>query len=142
MMEDALVTIDGCGLDEWSIRRAWHGSVHDMAVVRLSVANMLESLNMQDLMRIATHNDVINKRWHTDVRNITREYADELVEDWRRYGSDTYVSLHDYVVYYAFYIKETASRTPEWNTDDTVRHGHIMVPRILDVPDLKLLPTT
>ena len=142
MMEDALVTIDGHRLGGSCIRRAWNGSIHDMAVVRLSVANMMESLGMSDIIRIAMHNDVVNKQWHTDVWDVARKYADELIGDWKRHGLGTYVSLHDYVIYYTFYLKEKASRTPEWNVSDTVRRGRIMVPRILDVPGLKLLPTT
>lgn len=123
-----LYTPDGKPLRTATVRAAYAGTEVDMDAVHLSVRDMVFNMCHVGIDKIVREFDLDNGFWRTSRYGEAGRYADDIITDWRRYGENTFESLHDVVFGYIRAIRHTADHIPKrmLHGEDwmfTVRHG-------------------
>ena len=86
---------DGGMLPEHAIRAAHGGSAVDLDVCHLSVRDMVFNMCNNAIVRMVREFDLENNIWFTSQYDECGRYADDILCDWRAFGTGTYTSLHD-----------------------------------------------
>ena len=95
--------------------------------------------NCRHIHRMTRELDIANGTWLTNPFDDVGRYSDDVLNDWRTYGTPVDKSLHDYTNAYVREINYFADRIPERSfcQDDftcTVEHG--MAPKSIYPPKI------
>lgn len=107
-----LYDIDGQQLDEARTRAAYFGSVIDIDIIRLAVTDMVNNICGDDISKICLEYCLEDRYWPPDWWSEARRYADDIVADWKRYGTPSLMSLHDVCQATINNMREIGSRLP------------------------------
>ena len=140
---DTLLDFDRKPLHPRHIRLAFGGSKPDIDIMIHAASVMVSHLAGISLDKIIVHDDITNRRWSTPLYDAAYAYGAEIIQDWRKYGSGTDMSLFDYVMCYIRMIEEAALDVPVYSLrgkDDMVVRDGRLIPKILDVDGVVFLP--
>ena len=130
-----LFCADGRVLPDHTVRAAYDGSEVDLDVCHLSIRDMILSLCSRSVVRMTREFDLENNVWITDPYDECGRYADDILSDWRVFGTCSLESLHDTA---SAYVNEIlACPTPDrvFHQDDFIFiSGLGTVPKVLDMP--------
>lgn len=102
---------DGCVLQKHIVRAAYDGSAIDLDVCHLAVRDMVFNMAGGAVSHMVREFDLESNVWFTSRYDECGRYADDVLHDWRTFGSGTYTSLHDMV---SMYVNEIhASPKPD-----------------------------
>ena len=139
---DTLLYFDKKILQPRCIRLAFHGSKPDADIVAHAVSVMVSHLAGAALDKITVHNDIVRRQWSTFLYDAAYAYAAEIMQDWRAYGTETDISLYDWIMFYVHMLEGTSKDVPtyEFGEDDMVMRDGRLIPKVLDTDGVVLLP--
>ena len=127
---------DGGVLSEHVIRAAQSGSAVDLDVCHLAVRDMVFNMCNSAIARMVREFDLENNVWFTSRYDECGRYADDILCDWRAFGTGTYPSLHDTAAMYVNEILACPKPDRVFDSNDdfvfTAKHGTI--PKALHDP--------
>ena len=107
-----LYDIDGRQLDDIRAGAAYFGSVADIDVVRLSVADAVNNICGDEISRMCLERCLEDGHWPPDWWSEALRYADDIMADWGGFGSPSIESLHDTCLAAIGSVREVGSRLP------------------------------
>ena len=107
-----LYDIDGRQLDDMRAGAAYFGSAVDTDVVRLSVADAINSICGDEISRMCLERCLEDGYWPPDWWSEALRYADDIVADWERFGAPSAGSLHDTCMAAIGSVRDVGSRLP------------------------------
>lgn len=127
---------DGDLLPHHTIRAAIHGSIVDLDVCHLAVRDMVSNMCNNQIARIVREFDLENNVWFTRPYDECGRYADDIIQDWRAYGTGTYYSIYDVASAYVHEIRNCPKPNRVFDSSDdftfTIQRGRI--PKSLHEP--------